>query len=339
MEKSMSVKDFDNRFFEKMFISRGDNFPSLDMSKENLDFICVMLHQRNTINEICETLSLAETICMDRLSRLIREGLVKEENGRYLPTFLVVTEGEGTFFQELCVDIGDAVIQLILENKEKIMEETFKIPAFQPFTFETLSLFILSDVILDCIQIDNVEELFLMSTRPLRANNNYYFALMEKQLDIHSEAFGIYGNHCESFGELAFCLYGNSRYASMNLVTLTEMQAIEIFGDFKLDIQSFKKHILKQLVAYQTDKIPLEKNIQSGLERLNMISTDGKVLPILNEREYQSLYHVANVIKEDLITLLHSYRAVLMKAYIRSGYNQETSFEEFFIWYYHFLYS
>jgi len=335
----MSIVDLDNRIFEKMLISRGNHFPSLDLSKDNMDLICVMLHQRKTINEISEAFSLTQTLCMERLRRLIKEGLVKEENGRYLPTFLVVSKEEGTFFQEWCEDIGDSIIQLILEKKEKMKRETFKIPAFQPYPFETLSLFILSDVILDCIQIDNVEELFLKSTRPLRANKNYYFALMEKNPDIHREAFGIYGNHYENFGESAYCMYGNNRYASMNLVTLTELQAKEIFGDFRMDLQSFKKHILQQVVAYQKDKMPLDKKIQSGLERLNMVSTNGFILPILNKFEYQSLYHVADVIKEDLITLLNSYRAELVKAYTNSGYDEETSFEEFFIWYYHFLYS
>jgi len=63
------------------------------------------------------------------------------------------------------------------------------------------------------------------------------------------------------------------------------------------------------------------------------------MIPVLNNEEYQALHRIANLITADLIRLFEDYRSMLVQAYHASPFAEETSFEEYFIWYYHFLYT
>ncbi|MBP3041296.1 hypothetical protein J9303_17670 [Bacillaceae bacterium Marseille-Q3522] len=333
------INNIRNKCYERKLISSGNNYPAINMAKGYLDLICVLLHERNRLDEIQDALSISKVQLNNNLKKLLTEGLLKKEEERFLPTFMVISEKEGEWLTQLCVDIGRDMIKLILNNKERMIEETYKITAFKKLPFEELSLFILSGTVLDFIQITNVEKCFLKAERPARNNKNYYFSIMEKKQNSSEEAFGIYGNHCENIGEMTFCMYGNERYSAPNLITLSDRQGKAIFGEQFIETKDFKKVLLDKMIRFQMEKLPLDENIRFGLERLNMIHHDTLEAPILKAVEYEALNNIADVMKDDLIELFESNRRKLFHAYANTLYKEETTFEEFFIWYYHFLYS
>ncbi|MFT4413317.1 hypothetical protein ACLM5H_05610 [Fredinandcohnia humi] len=325
--------------YESKLISRGNNFPTINMQKGSLDLICVLLHKKTRLNDIQEVLSMSEETLDTSLEILLNEGLIKKEKGAYLPTFMILSEEEGAWLKKISLNIGDEIFKIILYSMERIIDETVNIKAFNSFTFDELSLFILSDVILDFIQIDNVENLFIKANRPSRNNKNYYFSIMEKAKNSPKEAFGIYGNHFENIGDLSFGMYGNERYSIPNFITLTDLQGREFFGDKYIGIKNFKSALLEKIISFNKGKIMLDKNIQFGLEKLNIMHNGVLKIPILDQVDYHALYNIADVIKDGLIDILESNRSYLLNEYCNNHYKEETSFEEFFIWYYHILYS
>jgi len=326
--------------YEHKLISSGNNFSNLDMSKESLDLICILLHKRKELRDIQGILGISETQLATRLEKLMHEGLLKKEKERYLPKFMVLLREDEEWFRKLSTSIGNEIFRLIIRSRDQIIRETLNIKVFKNYSFNELSLFILSDVIMAFIQIDNVEKLFLKTHRPCRNNKNYYYAIMENMKNSTTEAFGIYGNHCEQIGDFYFCIYGNERYSNRNLVTLTEKQGIKLFGHQYVDMKDFKNYVLEEIIRSYKLGVPLKEYIQSGLKELDIISSDGTIkVPLLDTADYQSLFVIADVIKNDLIEILNTNKCYLVNEFNNSRYKEETSFEEFFVWYYHILYS
>ena len=147
--------------------------------------------------------------------------------------------------------------------------------------FEKWSFLILSNVLLDSWQIDNVEKYYLnKEKRPNRHGKNYYYSIMENT-DKNRETFGIYGNQYEEINGKAISIYGNNR---LNISLKESKNEIS-----KLDNEIFIK--------------------------------------------------IANDFKPKLIDILNSEDDYIRKIYKETGYQKEITFEEFFIWWYHFMYT
>ncbi|NOJ69102.1 hypothetical protein [Paenibacillus alvei] len=154
--------------FEHKMISRGLNFPNFDFTKNNLDRICIGLHLGYSEEQLMREISMSQVQWKNSIDLLYSEGLIKKEEERYVPTFPVITHESGQQLYQLSIPIGNDIVSLIKLNANQIQQETYKISALQHFEFAELSLFIMSDVLLDFVQIDYVEQLFLKSDRPSR---------------------------------------------------------------------------------------------------------------------------------------------------------------------------
>ncbi|TCZ76562.1 hypothetical protein E0485_13285 [Paenibacillus albiflavus] len=324
--------------YEVKMISRGNNSPSVNLGQNNLDMLCVMLHARRTESDIKDTLVISQSKLKEYYELLLQEGLIKKVEQGYLPTFPVILQENGEDLYRQCTELGGEIAALIEKNLTFIREQTYRIDAFQSFAFEDISLFILSDVLLDCIQIDHVESDFLQKDRPDRNGKQYYLAIMEKDANDPLEAYGIYGNHYEKWSDVGYCMYGNDRYGGLNLVTLTKEKAFELFGALS-DKADYKGILLQHILHVAEGKMELEPTWVSGFEKLNLVANGKVSIPVLSTKEFESLNSIADLIKEELILILDNYRSKLNACYLKSEYANETTFEEWFIWYYHFLYS
>ncbi|WP_205125556.1 hypothetical protein, partial [Flammeovirga kamogawensis] len=147
--------------------------------------------------------------------------------------------------------------------------------------FEKWSFLILSNVLLDSWQIDNVEKYYLnKEKRPNRHGKNYYYSIMENT-DKNRETFGIYGNQYEEINGKSISIYGNNR---LNISLKQSENEIS-----KSDNEIFSK--------------------------------------------------IASDFKPKLIDILNSEDNYIRKTYKETGYQKEITFEEFFIWWYHFMYT
>lgn len=319
-----------NGKFEHKIISKGDNFPSLDLSESILNRLCVLLHHQIQKEEIISYLEISEEEFELKISALMREGLIKQERSNLSLTFPCITHDDGKEFYQLSKEVGNKIEKLILNNLDAIMTKTHKIKSLSTYRFEKLSFFILSGVILDFIQIDYIEKYFLQSERPVRNGKKYYFAFMQKT-SAAKEPFGIYGNHCKSFGDFSLCMYGNERYSMKSFITMSE-------EEIKRELNIPREFQLTQLIHMIRNGEQIDSQMARRMEKLHLLNDD-LTIPIINKEEYECLMKVANILTADLINILKDEHTALIEACEQSQYYRETTFEEYFIWYYHFLYT
>ncbi len=56
-------------------------------------------------------------------------------------------------------------------------------------------------------------------------------------------------------------------------------------------------------------------------------------------RRFATFTAMASIFRPVLINLLRNRRGYVDEVYQKTGYNNEVAFEEFFIWWYHFIYT
>lgn len=339
-EVSYKIKEILKYEYENKMISNGNNFPKIDLCKNNLKEICVLLHNKVPAEEMRGYLGISQNELVKRLELLEKEELLKRRDSNYIPNLMVISLEEGKeLFKYIC-EIANEIVELIEENVEIIKEETYKFQCLKQFDFNELSLFILSGVILDFIQIDNVESMFLKAERTRRNGMNYYYSLLEKNKGASKEAFGIYGNMFRYYGNIGFGLYGNERNGE-NFHTIDISAINKYFGSFiNENKDDIKQYLLEELLKYHYENDYLIKpNIIAGFNHLGIMKGSKINIPILNKNDFYKLNNIADIIKKDYVNIFERNRDNLYYYYNGSNYAQEITFEEYFIWWYHLLYS
>ncbi len=328
--------------FEYKMISSGRNYPTVNLRVNNLGDICVLLHCRIPPEQIRNYFHWSEPEFQNRLDILLREGLIKKDYSfGYLPTCLVIALEDGQRLASLSKDIERHVSRLIVSKLPRIKKRYEEIEGLKDISFTKASLFILSDVLLDNWQIGNVEKRFLKAERTLRNEMHYYFSIQQKAKDQADEAFGIYGNSYQNYGDVLVGLYGNQRQQGINFLTLSKPQLKEWFEMKESEnTEEFKQQLLKEFLSFSKNSAyELNDQYRQGFERLGFIENGKLSLPILREEDEKKLSEMAGLITEELTELLERHRNKLKRSYLESTYSQEVSFEEYSIWWYHFFYT
>jgi len=321
--------------FEYKMISSGKNFPSINPRKGNLGDVCILLHHRVQPAVIQGYFGWDKKTLDEKLKILTDEGLVRKSgSGEYLPTIMVIAPQDSAVLVAGDEQLVDATANRI-ENKIAAIRKSYdQLSVSKAVSFEKASLLILSDVLLDNWQINNVEKLFLESPRPLRNGMRYYYSIQQKEKGQPEESFGIYGNAYQGYGEITIGMYGNRR-GGKNFFTMSTQELSETFDTTGVqDGKEFRKNLLLAFV-----KEPMRGRFQQGFERLGF-SKDGKrTIPVLSESDVEQLSSVAGLFTGELIGLLNGHKERLIGNYERSRYHDEISFEEYAIWWYHFFYT
>ncbi len=339
---SYSITSILEQEYEIKMISKMNNYPNVDMENDNLKDICVLLHNNVSINRIKEYFKWTQEEFLERINILIKEDLIIETDKGYKPNLMIISLEDFKYISNSIENVSCEVFTLIENNRCLIKNKTLELECFKPFTFESLSIFILSDVILDFIQIDNVEELLLKKDRTKHGNKYYYYSLQEKQKGYNKEAFGIYGNQIDTYGKNMFGVYGNERdRINFNNIEIDNINEyfLHIFNDYK-DEKALKTYLLNELIKYfKSSSYALNYNILTGFNSLGIMKGTNINIPVITENEFYKLSGIADIIKEEYIEILQKYKPTLYYNYINSIYSSEISFEEYFIWWYHVLYS
>ena len=322
-------------------ISSGNNFPTVNMRTNRLTSICVALHRRKAEASIESDLGISPAELHERIDSLVKAGLVKKAaSGRFLPTFLVVT-AEDAKWMAPAEKMVEASGRLIADKLPAIQTRAEKLPAIRKTGFSRNAFLILSDVVLDNWQIGNVEDEFLKAERPLRDGRRYYYAVFEKPASQKSEAFGIYGNAGFNLGKVMFGMYGNRRYDGSTLLSTSKDELVRLFElSPQADLQAELAKVFERLVAFARkgeDRLTVRQ--KEALGKFGVLENGQLSATLFSSAENEELGEVAALVKPDLLGLLEGHRAELQSAYERSPYTQEVTFNEFFLWWYHFFYS
>jgi hypothetical protein len=326
-----------SRQYEYKMISSGRNYPSIRLDSDHLGDICILLHYGVPLDEIRTYFHWTPEELNHRVAALQGEDLIKPvASNSYRTTITVISQEEAQ--QEFAVPpsliatTADAIESLT----PSIRIQYAGLKAFQSIPFEQASFLILSDVLLDNWQIWNVEQSLFHAPRTPRAGKNYYYAAMQRSVDM--ESFGIYGNSYSGFGGIGICLYGNTR-ENLNLVAVPGAWLAEVFGPPSGGEETFRKELALELAhaGNRTGTIPRQH--VRGFEMLGLVRDGSVQVPVLTTADDEALGAIAAIFTPRLIASLREHRAEIEEQYRRSRYRDEITFQEFFMWWYHFFYT
>ncbi len=283
---------FSNRFEHKM-ISSGNNFPDFNVKKDSLDLFLVALSQDIDVKQFQDKAGWTDKKLNDNGTFLeSKNWLIKDEVLR--PTIFVATDAQGMSLFEYAMPIALEISGSIQENLSSLKKLYSTTEVSKMHSFNDFSFFILSNVLLDNWQINNVEREFLMTKeRPERHRKHYYFAIMEN-VTYPREGFGIYGNQYKRLNNSStLSIYGNNRN-----VAAQKLKENKVFLD------------------------SIVKNV-----------------PKLSQLDYIKMDSLAGYFKPKLLKILTKNSKYIKTVFEKTGYNKSISFNEFFIWWYHFIYT
>jgi hypothetical protein len=334
----------DRIYYDWAMISSDDNRPRLAID-DTYNLILAKLHLGSSPAEFAGQLQLSPADLQHRLDALVAEGLaVRDGSGRYRPAVPVITARDVRTSLRVDPAIVRTTADAIARELPRLKRDYAALPGFGNVPFGRASLLILSDVLLDNWQIDRVESNFIHAARPQRAGGRYYFSVRERRKGDPVEAFGVYGNHGQSFGNIGVNLYGNERYSGPpNLVTISGPALIDSFGFAPGTGQNAARSELAQdLVQLWRDAtIQMPSQRIAGLRSLGLLDGRGRTaIPVLSQTDQSGLDHMAADFAPELLGILGKYRRRLEAQYRSSVYADEgVSLPEFTIWWYHLFYT
>lgn len=295
-----TIKEDTLTVWEFKMISQGKNKPDFNPSKDSLNYIPILLHKGYELKEIQKYYDWTQEELKTRVDLLLKANFIKNHSDNEMTaSLMVISEDEGKEISAYLKPITNDITKAIERNLDSIKFKTKKIECLSGFDFKDISLLILSNVLLDNGQINNVEKEYLGKERPNRNDKNYYASYQEKSKNSSYEALGIYGNQVEMKKGFALCRYGNQRYLP--------------------------------------DVIELNKKIE---ERYSNISERERFeYPIITSKCNEGVRKLAAFFKPKLLSILNHHTSMIKEIYRNSTYKKEISYEEYFIWAYHILYT
>jgi len=256
-------------------ISKGDNIPDFPIREDNKDLLLMALHKNIDISEFKTKTGFSHSK-IDMLLRFLEEkNYIQHMGGLLKPAIFIADADDGRRLFTDALPVSREIVKAIKESLPSIKGQFNRTDMSKSRGFEDWAFFILSDVLLDNWQIDNVEREFLKTTtRPPRHGKNYYISMLER--NEKNEPFGLYGNQV---GDIS--IYGNNRIGRKAATTENKVSA--------------------------SDLLLLDKMAADFFPRL--------------------------------LEILEKTRKYAEKIHVDSGYAKEIAFGEFYIWWYHFIYT
>ena len=95
LNSEKTLKEISNSSFEIKQISKGNNNPVIDISKDSLDLLLVALHYKIPIKEIEDYFNWNNSTTNKKIKQLTENGLLKKTNNTYIPAMCIFTLKEG----------------------------------------------------------------------------------------------------------------------------------------------------------------------------------------------------------------------------------------------------
>lgn len=249
--QNKKIDEILEKSYEFTMISNGDNVPNFYPTKDSIPEILVLLHNKVDITKIANYFGWTDNKLKIKIDFLIDANFIKLNNQDiYVPNVFICSIKESEGIKLKSKKIISETIKSIQKSIPSIKTEVAKIKSFENFDFENLSLLILSDVLLDNWQIENVEKEFLKTKRTERHSKNYYASYQQKLKKNFHEPLGIYGNQYEDTLSFSICRYGNTRYTK-EVISKNE----QLKKDYIINPKSFKYPVIDNLDYLKLQKI------------------------------------------------------------------------------------
>jgi len=155
-----------------------------------MNLLLIALHKDITVSEF-KTKTRFSDAKMDSVIQFLEgKNFIHKTGNQYKPTIFIANADDGATIYNYALPISNEIVKSIKEMLPSIKEKFTQTSIAKNQKFENWSFFILSNVLLDNWQINNIEQDFLKAdSRPQRNCRNYYCSIMEK--NEQNEPFGI----------------------------------------------------------------------------------------------------------------------------------------------------
>lgn len=281
VDKILSVK------LEHHLISRGDNRPNFNPYKDSIDYFLYAIHNGISEKEFSENAGWSNEKLQQKIDLLLNAGFLKKSaSGKLTPNVMIVTQRDGKEIYKASEKIASVIADSLVAFLPRIKTVYRSISFSDKFSFDQISFFLISDVLLDNWQINNVENQFVKAPRTPRHSKNYYYQIAELDPKLDREVFGIYGNQVQCSDTICAAVYGNKRMSV-------------------------------QLQNYYNDA----------------------AAPYILPKDEEVFKQLALEFLPSMLRIFEENRAFFVKVYDQSKYKNGISFEEYFMWWYHFIYT
>jgi hypothetical protein len=193
-------------------ISSGDNRPDFNPYKDSVDYFLYALHIGIEPEEFARVAGWSSDMLKQKIKELQQSDFLPKTDGeRLLPTCMIITQETGkqlfSYSENAAREIADSIGSFV----PSLLQQYSNLSFSQQYSFTEMSFFLLSDVLLDNWQINNVEKEFVNQPRTQRHGKNYFYQIAELNADDSTEVFGIYGNQVLCNDTLCVAVYGNRR--------------------------------------------------------------------------------------------------------------------------------
>ena len=181
----------------KIYLSMAGSGNPWGYFKQSSKFTLRALHDGYTLIEIEELLQTSEEELMEKIDLLMKANLVRKENEKYYPTFLIVNESEAEKTYEHAKIFGKIIADELEKNWEELMDDFASLKASQKYSIKELSLILIGSKLLDIGLLEAlVKDGTLLITAPTRPSPDrpdakYYFYMVEGK----TEYLGKYGEN------------------------------------------------------------------------------------------------------------------------------------------------
>ena len=280
--------------FQVRIISNAKSESAINLDENHLKDILILLHTLVSPEEITKYFNLTEPVFNERINDLFSQGLIKRtEEGKFVPSCMIIDFEKGTQLKKLSDSLGKVMSGIAIDRIKKVKEAYTKIISFKNIPFESLSLFILGDVLHSYWQWRFIQERYLKADPPQRGLSRSYLSLVENSSNNKHEVFGLYTNR---FSE-------NEKYM------------VGYFGNQRIYI----------------NELPTEGQVN------DIVRSKKIILPVISKEDQKKLYELALIITQDLLNYLEKNRPLFIKTYLNSIYKDQTTFREWFVWFYQFI--
>lgn len=113
---------FQNKF-EHSLISRGDNLPDFDFTKDSMDLFLVSTHQNIPVSAFKAKTNFSKNKIAQIVSLLESKNWLHIENGQPKPTVFIATEKEGNKLFEYSIPIANEIVASIENELPRIKKQ------------------------------------------------------------------------------------------------------------------------------------------------------------------------------------------------------------------------
>ncbi|MCZ7602722.1 MAG: hypothetical protein M5R37_07635 [Melioribacteraceae bacterium] len=200
--------------------------------------------------------------------------------------------------------ISNKIVGIIAGNLDEIKKEYHKIEVFKNYPFQTASLFVLSNVMINHWQANLLRNEFFASD----SMNSSIIKQNFSEINF-ADSTSLYNNVFMRIGKYYYGVYGN-RFDVQNFLSINN-DDIELMFDIKIneDQLKTKEYLLDELIKYNNElEYQLSKQMIAAFNELGLMQREIMSIPVLTMNEYNALYNVANIITDELVILLQDYK-------------------------------